>query len=100
MDTQSQAAALVIQRDQDSRVGMLWARFTQTRDPHAREELVQCYMPLARAAAARLFGSRIDESTPFADYLQYARLGLLEAVDRYDPQREASFETFSTYRIR
>jgi RNA polymerase sigma factor for flagellar operon FliA len=57
-------------------------------------------MPLARALAARLFGARTDDSVVFGDYLQYAHLGLLEAVDRYDPSREASFETFSAYRIR
>src|SRR5262249_3296131 len=36
----------------------------------------------------------------FADYLQWARVGLLEAFERYDPQREASFVTFAGYRIR
>jgi RNA polymerase sigma factor for flagellar operon FliA len=57
-------------------------------------------MPVAKVVAARMFGSRVDDSIAFSDYLQYARLGLVEAVDRYDPQREASFETFSSYRIR
>jgi RNA polymerase sigma factor for flagellar operon FliA len=78
----------------------LWTRFTQARDLHARSALIECYMPLARSTAARLFSARIDDSIPFDDYLQYARLGLVEAIDRYDPAREASFETFSSYRIR
>jgi RNA polymerase sigma factor for flagellar operon FliA len=78
----------------------LWAEFMRSRDARARNELIERYMPLARYTAARLFRMRADESVGFDDYLQYARLGLLEAVDRYDPAREASFETFSTYRIR
>ncbi len=78
----------------------LWTQFTASRDARTRDELIESYMPLARSTAARLFGARIDDSIPFDDYLQYARLGLVEAVDRYDPEREASFETFSSYRIR
>ncbi len=100
METHSSTGAQVLQQEQNSQLDLLWSRFTQTRDSRCRQELIESYMPLARAAAARLFGMRTDNSTPFADYLQYARLGLVEAVDRYDPQREASFETFSSYRIR
>lgn len=77
-----------------------WIEFVGSRDPAIRDRLVTRYMPVARNLAARLFRLRVDESVMFADYLQYARLGLLEAVDRYDPLREASFETFSAYRIR
>lgn len=72
----------------------------QSRDPAMRDRLVARYMPLAGTLAARLFRMRVDDSVLFGDYLQYAHVGLLEAVDRYDPGREASFETFSAYRIR
>ncbi len=41
---------------------------------------------------------RPDHAVSFADYLQYARLGLVEAIDGFDPTREASFETYSSYR--
>lgn len=78
----------------------LWATFGTARDPRARDALIAHYTPFARRIAGRLFGLRADDSVPFADYFQYARVGLVEAVDRYDPAREASFETFSTYRIR
>ena len=78
----------------------LWAEYAHTRDRAARDRLIVRYMPFARTLAARLFRLRIDDSVVFSDYLQYARIGLIEAVDRYDPLREASFETFSAYRIR
>jgi RNA polymerase sigma factor FliA len=80
----------------------LWTQFVRSRDASAREQLITRYMPLARSVAARLFGMRARAESPvgFSDYLQYARLGLIEAVDRYDPDRGASFETFSSYRIR
>jgi RNA polymerase sigma factor FliA len=51
-------------------------------------------------AAAKLYRLRSDNAVSFPDYLQYARLGLVEAIDGFDPARETSFETYSSYRIR
>ncbi len=84
----------------DESVRALWERFTQCRDLHLRGRLIERYLPLARTAAARFYRLRSDDSVPFEDYLQYARIGLVEAIDDYDPGREASFETYSSYRIR
>src|SRR4051812_16515172 len=84
----------------EDRALQLWTQFRASRDPGLRGRLIERYLPLARTAATRLFRVRADGSIPFADYLQYARLGLVEAIDGYDPSREASFETYSSYRIR
>jgi RNA polymerase sigma factor for flagellar operon FliA len=78
----------------------LWEGFRVSRDARLREQLIEMYLPLARRAAARLFRLRADDSVPFADYLQYARIGLVEAVDGFDPGREVTFETYSSHRIR
>jgi RNA polymerase sigma factor for flagellar operon FliA len=78
----------------------LWQAFHQLKDQDSRTQLVEHYMPLARIIAAKVYGLRYDSCSNFDDYLQYARLGLIEAVDRYDSTRGASFETFSAYRIR
>lgn len=84
----------------DESVRTLWARFTVSRELSLRGRLIERYLPLARTTAARFYRLRADDSVPFEDYLQYARIGLVEAIDDYDPQREASFETYSSYRIR
>jgi RNA polymerase sigma factor for flagellar operon FliA len=47
-----------------------------------------------------LYQRRTDNSVTFADYLQYARVGLVEAIDHYDPAREVPFAAFSSYRIK
>jgi RNA polymerase sigma factor for flagellar operon FliA len=65
-----------------------------------RARLIECYLRLAHVAAAKFFRLRSDHAVSFSDYLQYARLGLVEAIDGFDPTREASFETYSSYRIR
>jgi RNA polymerase sigma factor for flagellar operon FliA len=65
----------------------LWREFASTRDQELRSELIQRYIGLAKLTAARLYQRRIDNSVTFADYLQYARVGLVEAIDHYDPAR-------------
>ena len=81
-------------------VKKLWAQFIQSRSAGLRAQLIECYLQLAQVAAAKFFRLRSDHAVSFADYLQYARLGLVEAIDGFDPTREASFETYSSYRIR
>ncbi len=84
----------------DESIRQLWAQFRETRAPALRARLIECYLRLAHVAAAKFFRQRSDNAVSFSDYLQYARLGLVEAIDGFDPSREASFETYSSYRIR
>ncbi len=84
----------------DEAVRELWAQFRTSRAPALRACLIERYLRLAHVAAARFFRLRRNNTVSFPDYLQYARLGLVEAIDGFDPLREASFETYSSYRIR
>jgi RNA polymerase sigma factor for flagellar operon FliA len=77
-----------------------WREFAATRTAELRGELIDRYFGLAKITAARLYQRRVDNSVSFADYLQYARVGLVEAIDHYDPGREVPFEAFSSYRIK
>ena len=61
----------------------LFVRWQRDGDPTAREALVRRFMPLARGLTRRYGRS----SEPFEDLLQVASLGLLKALDRYDPER-------------
>jgi RNA polymerase sigma factor for flagellar operon FliA len=78
----------------------LWRAFVASRDTRLRDELIELYRPLAKRIAARMFVLRRDNSVAFADYFQYACVGLVEAIDRYEPERPVLFETFATYRVR
>jgi RNA polymerase sigma factor for flagellar operon FliA len=78
----------------------LWEEYGRTREPEMRQRLVRRYLDMAHRIAAHLFRRRVGNAVAFDDYLQYGRVGLLEAIDRYDPAREASFATFAGYRIR
>jgi RNA polymerase sigma-B factor len=66
-------------------------RYARTRDPVLREQLVHRYLPLARYAASRY--RRAGE--PFDDLVQVASVGLLKAIDRYDPVRGAAFSSYA-----
>jgi RNA polymerase sigma-B factor len=68
------------------------AQFSKTRDPALRATIVERTAWLARAVARRF----ADTSEPFDDLCQVAMIGLLKAVDRYDPQFGVRFGTFAT----
>jgi RNA polymerase sigma-B factor len=72
-------------------VAQLFLRWQQQRDPSAREALVKRFMPLTRSLARRYDRS----SEPFEDLLQVASVGLLKALDRFDPERGHSFPSFA-----
>jgi RNA polymerase sigma-B factor len=60
-------------------------------DAEARELLVERFLPLARQLARRY--QRGGE--PLDDLVQVASLGLLKAIDRFDPRREVAFSSFA-----
>ena len=68
----------------------------QRGDRAARDQLVTSNLGLVRSVAARYR----DLGLPFDDLVQEGAIGLLDAVDHYDPGRGASFESYSCFRIR
>jgi RNA polymerase sigma-B factor len=70
----------------------LWKRFVEDRDPATREELVRRYLPFARNLTLRYRSA----SESFDDLLQVASLGLVNAVDRFDPDRGIPFAAFAS----
>src|SRR6478736_2643030 len=60
-------------------------------DQQARAELVRRFLPLARQLARRY--QRAGE--PLDDLNQVASLGLIKAIDRFDPARETAFSSFA-----
>lgn len=78
----------------------LWQDYARHRHPGARTRLAERYLRFARRLAGSLYAQRPDDSVDYEDYVQYARVGLLEAIDRFDPSRAVRFETYASYRIR
>jgi RNA polymerase sigma factor FliA len=76
-----------------------WRAWREQRDLAARERLVLRHLEFARIMAGKLFARRTSDEIAFDEYMQLASVGLLEAVDRYDPQLGASFRTYAAHRI-
>ncbi len=77
----------------------LWRRYKVDGDESARERLVVAYSPLVKFIAGRMASglpSHVEES----DLISYGLLGLIGAIERFDPEREIKFETFAVARIK
>jgi RNA polymerase sigma factor FliA len=77
----------------------LWRRYKQQDDERARERLVVAYSPLVKFIAGRM-ASGLPSHVEEADLISYGLLGLIGAIERFDPEREIKFETFAVARVK
>ena len=77
----------------------IWVEFRETRDAALRNRLVLQYAPLVKYVAGRL-RTRMPESVDQDDLVSDGVLGLMDAIERFEPARGLSFQTFAVPRIR
>jgi RNA polymerase sigma factor FliA len=77
----------------------LWRRYRDTGDKALRDRLILTYAPLVKFVAGRL-GSGLPAHVDEGDLASYGLLGLMGAIERYDPERDIKFETYAMARIR
>jgi RNA polymerase sigma-B factor len=70
----------------------LFTRYHEHGDREARDALVERYLPLARELARRF----VDTGEPLDDLAQVAALGLIKAIDRFDPARGTRVSSYAT----
>jgi RNA polymerase sigma factor for flagellar operon FliA len=78
---------------------LLWRQLRAEGDAQARERLLALHVGYARVVAAAYYARRFHDDIEFGDYLQFASIGLLEAVERFDPERGVQFRTFAARRM-
>jgi len=76
-----------------------WKRWIEHRDPVARDRLIVNYSPLVKFVAGRV-GAGLPNSVDSGDLVSAGVFGLIDAVERFDPERGVKFETFAVPRIR
>ncbi len=72
-----------------------FVEFAADRSPRVRDELIEAHVGLAEYLARR-FGNRGEA---LDDLVQVASIGLVKAVDRFDPERAVEFSTYATHTI-
>ncbi|GAA4551713.1 FliA/WhiG family RNA polymerase sigma factor [Pseudonocardia xishanensis] len=77
----------------------LWADYLTTRSRSGRDRLVVHYRGLVRGVAGKLAGG-LPNHVDVSDLVQVGMFGLLDAVERFDPEREVRFESYAAQRIR
>ncbi|HEY0502214.1 MAG TPA: sigma-70 family RNA polymerase sigma factor [Lysobacter sp.] len=78
----------------------LWERLRSAGDVSAREALYLHHMHWARAIARRVHRRFAAWTVDRDDFVQNASIGLLEAIDRFDPQRGIEFRAYAAARVR
>lgn len=83
----------------DEKTQALWNAFAKTRSIDARNDLVMTYVHLVKIIARRLLPT-YHKHVEFDDLMSSGMLGLMDAVDKFDPSKEVKFETYASLRIR
>jgi RNA polymerase sigma-B factor len=95
IDVKSRVEATEHHSGADGGIGMLHVRYALTRERWLRDELLGHYDAFA-VGLARRFSSRREDRE---DLVQVARMGLIHAIDRFDPNRERPFVAYAQVTI-
>ena len=76
-----------------------WRRFKESADQEAREGLILHFSPLVKFVAGRV-GVGLPRNVEQADLISYGMFGLIDAIDKFEPERGFKFETYAVNRIK
>ena len=77
----------------------LWVKYKQDGSQSAREQLILDYVPLVKHIVGKVIVS-IPDKYSFDDLVNYGILGLMDALERFDPERGVKFSTYAVPRIK
>lgn len=77
----------------------IWHQYCKTRDIKLKEMLTEHYVHLVKLVAGRL-GIYLTQYIDLEDLVGYGILGLIDAIDKFDPNKNVKFETYASLRIR
>ena len=85
--------------DDVSVIEKLWAEYKATGAREARDRLIVHYSPLVKYVAGRV-SVGLPQNIEQADLVSYGIFGLIDAIDKFDPDRNIKFETYAIARIK
>lgn len=85
--------------ERNADIDKLWADYTQSRSQEARDRLIVQYSPLVKYVAGRV-GVGLPRNVEQADLASFGVFGLIDAIEKFDPERGYKFETYAIARIK
>lgn len=76
-----------------------WIRYRQKRAPELKNKLIEAYVYLVKLVAGRL-GIYLNHYVELDDLIGFGTIGLIDAIDKFDPDKNVKFETYASLRIR
>src|SRR3954452_21130496 len=86
-------------QQQQKPVVQIWKSYKKSASKELRNQLIEYYLPLVRNHAERL-KAKLPSVVQVDDLTTAGVLGLMDAIEQFDPDRKVKFETFSAIRIR
>ncbi len=83
----------------DTQSTRLWHEYRRTRDRESRDRLILLYSPLVKFVAGRV-AVGLPHHVDVEDLVSYGIIALIDAIERFDPDRHVKFQTYAIYRIR
>ena len=80
-------------------INKIWAAYEKNRDAAAKEQLIIHYSPMIKIIAGRM-SIYVGNTVDFDDLVSYGIFGLIDAIEKFDSQKGAKFETYASLRIR
>jgi RNA polymerase sigma factor for flagellar operon FliA len=77
----------------------LWLEYKQSHSMELRNAFICQYMPLVKYVAGKL-AVGLPPNLDFDDLVSYGNIGLMDAIEKYDPERQIQFKTYAVTRIR
>ena len=77
----------------------IWESYCKTKAPHLKEKLILEYASLVKYVAGRL-SVHVGQHVEYDDLISYGIFGLIDAIDKFDPNKGVKFETYASLRIR
>ena len=77
----------------------MWEKYTKNPTQEMREQIIIEYAPLVKIVAGRL-SMYLGGNVEYEDLVSYGVFGLIDAIDKFDTNKDVKFETYASLRIR
>ena len=83
----------------DNSTEELWKEYLKTKDPIIKNNLIVHYIYLVKNIAKKIYYN-LCRNVEYDDLIGYGMLGLIDAIDKFEGDKGAKFDTYAFYRIR